>query len=259
VIENRPGAGGNIGTEAVATSTADGYTLLLVGSFNAINATLYERLNFDFTRDIEPVAGIMRNPLVLEVHPSVPAKTVPDLIAHARTSPGKLNVGTGGNGSPQHMASELFRIMTGVDLVLVHYRGSGPMLTDLLSGELDVAFEPMLSSIEHIRSGKLRALAVTTTSRSQALPDVPTVSEFVPGYETSGWTGIGVRKTTPAEIVEMLNREINMGLADATIRARLAELGGVPLTGSPSDFAKLIAEEIEKWAKVIRAANIKPT
>jgi tripartite-type tricarboxylate transporter receptor subunit TctC len=259
VIENRPGAGGNIGTEVVATAPPDGYTLLLVGSFNAINATLYEKLNFDFVRDFTPVAGIMRNPLVLEVHPSIPARTVPDFIAYVKANPGKLNVGTGGIGSPQHMASELFKVMAGVDMVHVHYRGSAPMLTDLLRGELHVSFDPMLSSIEHIRSGKLRALAVTTTTRSAALPDVPTVGEFLPGYETSGWTGIGVRKNTPTEIVEKLNREISAALADDAIKARLADLGGTPLAGSPSDFARLIAEETEKWARVIRTANIKPS
>ena len=258
VIDNRPGAAGNIGTEVVTTSLPDGYTLLLAGSFNAINATLYENLKFDFLRDIAPVAGIMRNPLVMVVNPSVPANTVPEFIAYAKANPGKLNVGTGGNGSPGHMASELFKMMAGVNVVHVPYRGSAPMLTDLLRGELHVTFDPMLSSLEHIRAGMLRVLAVTTAGRSDALPGVPTVGEFVPGYETSGWTGIGVRKNTPAEIVEKLNREVNAGLADTTIKTRLADLGGTPLTGPPSDFGKLIAEETEKWAKVIRAANIKP-
>ena len=258
VIENRPGAGGNIGTEVVANAPADGYTLLLAGSFNAINATLYDQLNFDFLRDIEPVAGIMRNPLVMEVHPSVPVKTISEFIAYAKDNPGKINVGTGGNGSPQHMAGELFKMMTGVDIVHVHYQGSAPMLTDLLRGEVHVTFDPMIASIDHIRTGKLRALGVTTATRSQALPDVPAVTEFVQGYVSSGWTGIGVPKNTPAEIVERLNREINAGLAEAAVSARLAALGGAPLTGSPADFAKLIAEETEKWAKVIRAANIKP-
>lgn len=258
VIENRPGAGGNIGTEAAVNSPADGYTLLLAGSFNAINASLYDKLSFDFIRDIEPVAGIMRNPLVMEVHPSVPVKTIPEFIAYAKANPGKLNVGTGGNGSPQHMAGELFKMMTGVDIVHVHYLGSAPLLTDLLRGEVHVTFDPMIASIDHIRAGKLRALGVTTAARSEALPDVPAVAEFVPGYVSSGWTGIGVSKGTPAEIVERLNREINAGLADTDIRKRLAELGGTPLSGSPSDFAKLISDETEKWAKVIRAANIKP-
>jgi len=258
IVENRPGAGGSIGTEVVVTSPPDGHTLLLAGSFNAINATIYDKLNFNFIRDIAPVAGIMRNPLVMEVNPSVPVKTVPEFIAYAKANPGKLNVGTGGNGSPGHMAVELFKMMTGVNLVHVHYRGSAPMLTDLLGGQVHVTFDPMLSSIEHIRSGKLRALGVTTASRSDALPDVPTVGEFVPGYETSGWTGIGAPSNTPAEIVEKLNRETNAGLADAAIRSRLADLGGTPLAGSPNDFGKLIVDETERWAKVIRAANIKP-
>jgi tripartite-type tricarboxylate transporter receptor subunit TctC len=258
VIENRPGAGGNIGTEAVVTSPPDGYTLLLVGSFNAINATLYEKLNFNFIRDIAPVAGIMRNPLVMEVNPSVPVKTVPEFIAYAKANPGKLNMASAGNGSPQHMAGELFKMMTGVDMVHVPYRGSAPMLTDLLRGDLHVTFDPMLSSIEHIRAGKLRALAVTTATRSQAFPDIPTIGEFVPGYESSGWVGLGVPRRTPTEIVEKLSREVNAGLADATLKARLADLGGTPLAGSPTDFGKLIAEQTDRWAKVIRTANIKP-
>jgi tripartite-type tricarboxylate transporter receptor subunit TctC len=258
VIDNRPGAGGSIGTEVVATSLPDGYTLLLAGSFNTINAALYDNLKFDFLRDISPVAGIMRNPLVMVVNPSVPANTVPEFIAYAKTNPGQLNVGTGGNGSPQHMASELFKLMADVNLAPVHYRGSTPMLTDLLRGELHVAFEPMLAAIEHVRAGKLRALAVTTANRSPALPDTPTIGEFVLGFETSGWTGVGVRKGAPPEIVEALNREVNAGLADAAIRTRLADLGGVPLGGSSTDFAKLIAAETEKWNKVVRAANIKP-
>ena len=258
VIENRPGAGGTIGTEAVVTSPADGYTLLLAGSFNAINATLYDKLNFNFIRDIAPVAGIMRNPLVMEVNPSVPAKTVAEFIAYAKANPGKLNMGSAGNGSPQHMAGELFKMMAGVDMVHVPYRGSAAMLTDLLRGELHVAFDPMLSSIEHIRAGRLRALAVTTATRSEALPDIPTVGESVPGYESSGWVGIGVPRNTPIEIIEKLNSEINAGLANSKIKARLAELGGTPLAGSPADFGKLIAEQTDRWAKVIRAANIKP-
>ena len=258
VIENRPGAGGNIGTEAVVTAPADGYTLLLAGSFNAINATLYDKLNFNFIRDIAPVAGIMRNPLVMVVNPSVPAKTVAEFITYAKANPGKLNMGSAGNGSPQHMAGELFKMMAGVNMVHVPYRGSAAMLTDLLRGELHVAFDPMLSSIEHIRAGKLRALAVTTATRSEALPDIPTVGEFVPGYESIGWVGIGVPKNTPIEIIEKLNGEINAGLADSKIKARLADLGGTPLAGSPTDFGKLIAEQTDRWAKVIRAANIKP-
>jgi tripartite-type tricarboxylate transporter receptor subunit TctC len=257
IIENRPGAGGSIGTETVVKSPPDGYTLLLAGSFNAINATLYDKLNFDFVRDIAPVAGIMRNPLVMEVNPSVPVKTVAEFIAYAKANPGKLNVGTGGIGSPQHMAGELFKLMAGVNLVYVHYRGSGPLLTDLLGEQVQGTFDPMLSSIEHIRSGKLRPLAVTTATRSEALPDIPTMGEFLPGYESSGWVGLGVPRNTPAEVVEKLNREINTGLADTSIKARLADLGGTPLAGSPTDFGKLIAEETEKWGKVIRAVNIK--
>jgi tripartite-type tricarboxylate transporter receptor subunit TctC len=259
VIENRPGAGGNIGTEMVTTAAPDGYTLLLVGSFNAINATLYDNLNFDFIRDIAPVAGIMRNPLVLVVSPSVQIQTVPELIAYARANPGKLNVGTGGIGSPQHMAGELFKIMSGTDMVFVHYRGSGPMLTDLIRAEVHVTFEPQLSSMEHIRAGTLRALAVTTKTRSAALGGIPTVGEFVPGDETSGGTGVGVPVGTPAEVIDRLNSEIKAGLAHEPIKLRLLDLGATPLPGSPSDFAKLIVEETEKWAKVIRAAKIKAT
>ena len=258
VIENRPGAGGNIGTEAVVTSPADGYTLLLVGSFNAINATLYDKLNFNFIRDIAPVAGIMRNPLVMAVNPSVPAKTVAEFIAYAKANPSKLNMASAGNGSPQHMAGELFKMMAGVNMVHVPYRGSAALLNDLFRGEVHVAFEPMLSSIEHIKAGKLRALAVTTATRSVALPDIPTVGEFVPGYESFGWVGIGVPRSTPIEIIEKLSVEINAGLADSKIRARLADLGGTPLAGSPADFGKLITEQTDRWAKVIRAANIKP-
>ena len=258
IIENIPGAGGNIGTEAAATSPQDGYTLLLAGSFNAINATLYNKLSFNFLRDIAPVAGIMRNPLVMEVSPSVPANTVPEFIAYAKANPGKLNMASTGNGSPQHMAGELFKIMTGVDMVHVPYSGSGPMLTDLLRGEQHVTFDPMLTSIGHIKAGRLRALAVTTATRSPAFPDIPTVGEFVPGYQTSGWVGVGVPKNTPAEIIEKLSREVNAGLADPAIKARLTDLGGTTLVGSPADFGKLIAEETDRWAKVIRAAGIKP-
>jgi tripartite-type tricarboxylate transporter receptor subunit TctC len=258
IIENRTGAGGNIGTEAVVTAPADGYTLLVAGSFNAINATLYDKLNFNFIRDIAPVAGIMRNPLIVEVTPSFPTKSVGEFIAYAKAKPGKLNMGSAGIGTPQHMAGELFKVMAGVDMVHVPYRGSGPMLTDLLRGELHVAFDPMLSSIEHIRAGRLRALAVTTATRSERLPDIPTVAESVSGYESFGWVGIGVPRNTRIDIIERINGEINAGLANAKIKARLEDLGSTTLGGSPADFGTLIAEQTDRWAKVIRAANIKP-
>jgi tripartite-type tricarboxylate transporter receptor subunit TctC len=258
IIENRPGAGGAIGTEAVVTSPADGYTLLLAGSFNAIGATLYDKLSYNFIRDIAPVAGVMRNPLIMVVNASFPAKTVSEFITYAKANPGKLNMGSAGNGSPQHMAGELFKMMADVNLIHVPYRGSAAFLTDLLRGELHVAFDPMLSSIEHIRAGRLRALGVTTATRSEALPDVPTVGEAVPGYESSGWVGIGVPRKTPIEIIEKLNGEINAGLADPKIKARLVDLGGTALAGSPADFGNLVAEQTDRWAKVIRAANIKP-
>ena len=258
IIENRTGAGGNIGTEAVVTAPADGYTLLVAGSFNAINATLYDKLNFNFIRDIAPVAGIMRNPLIMEVTPSFPTKSVGEFIAYAKADPGKLNMGSAGIGTPQHMAGELFKVMAGVDMVHVPYRGSGPMLTDLLRGELHVAFDPMLSSIEHIRAGRLQALAVTTATRSERLPDIPTVAESVSGYESFGWVGIGVPRNTRIDIIERINGEINAGLANAKVKARLEDLGSTTLGGSPADFGKLIAEQTDRWATVIRAANIKP-
>ena len=258
VIENRPGAGTNIATEAVVRAPPDGYTLLTVGAPAAINATLYDKLNFNFIRDIAPVASIIREPLVMVVNPSVPAKTVPEFIAYAKANPGKLNMASVGNGSSPHVAGELFKMMTGVNMVHVGYRSSGPALIDLLGGQVQVMFNGAGSAIEHIRAGKLRALAVTTATRSEALPEVPTVGKFVPGYEASAFFGIGAPKNTPAEIVEKLNKEINAGLADPKIKARLAELGGDVLALSPADFGKLIAEETEKWAKVIRAANIKP-
>jgi tripartite-type tricarboxylate transporter receptor subunit TctC len=258
VIENRPGAGSNIATEAVVRAPSDGYTLLLVSAPAAINATLYEKLSFNFIRDIAPVASISHVPHVMVVHPSFPAKTVPEFIAYAKANAGKINMASAGNGSTPHVAGELFKMMAGVNLIHVPYRSAGPALTDLLGGQVQVMFDNMASSIEHIRAGKLRPLAVTTTMRSETLPDVPTVSEFVPGYEVSNWFGVGAPKATPAEILDRLNKEINASLADPKLRARLADLGGTPLVGSPADFGKLIAAETEKWAKVIRAANIKP-
>jgi tripartite-type tricarboxylate transporter receptor subunit TctC len=256
-IENRPGAGGNIGTEAVVTADPDGYTLLLAGSFNAINATLYEKLNFNFIRDVAPVAGIMRIPLIMVVNPSLPVRSVAELIAYAEANPGKLNFGSAGNGSPQHMAGALFKIMAGIDIVHVRYRGSSAMLTDLLRGEIQLAFDPILSSLEHIKSGKLRALAVTTATKSPALPDIPPVGEVVLGYESVGWVGIGVPQRTPIQIIEKLNVQINAALEDPGIKVRLADLGGAPLPGSPADFGRLIAEQTERWGNVIRTAQIK--
>jgi tripartite-type tricarboxylate transporter receptor subunit TctC len=258
VIENRPGAGTNIATEAVVRAAADGYTLLLVNTANAINATLYDKPNFNFIRDVAPVAGIMVVPNVMVVHPSVPAKTVPEFIAYAKANLGKINMGSGGIGGPSHVAGELFKMMAGVDLVHVPYRGVAPALTDLLAGQVQVIFSTMTGSIEYIRAGTLRALAVTTAMRAEALPDIPTVGEFVPGYEASAWYGLGAPKNTPAEIVAKLNNEINAGLADPKLRARLADLGGTVLAGSPADFSKLMAEETDKWAKVIKSAGIKP-
>jgi len=257
IVENRPGAGGNIGAEAVVRAPPDGYTLLLVGNSSAINATLYDKLNFNVVRDIAPVASISREPNVMVVNPSVPAKTVPEFIAYAKANAGKLNMASGGNGSPSHVSGELFKMMAGVNLVHVPYRGAGPALTDLFGGQVQVYFAVMGSSVEYISAGKLRALAVTTATRSEALPDIPTMNEFVPGYEASAFYGLGSPKNTPAEIVDRLNKEINAALADSKIKARLAELGGTVLPGSPADFGKLIADETEKWGKVIRAANIK--
>ena len=258
VIENRTGAGGNIATEAVVLAPADGHTLLLTSMGNAVNASLFERLNYNFLRDVAPVAGISREPLGMEVHPSFPAKTVSELITYAKANPGKINYGSAGVGSSLHMAGELFKLMAGIDLVHVPYRGSPPALTDLLAGQLQLMFSSLPPSVEYVRSGRLRALAVTTATRSQALPDIPVVADFLPGYEASAWYGIGAPKDTPSWIVERLNAEINAGLEDAKLKTRLTELGSIPFTGSPSDFGKHLASETEKWAKVVRAANIKP-
>jgi tripartite-type tricarboxylate transporter receptor subunit TctC len=258
VIENRPGGGNNIGTEVAVRAPADGYTLLMAVSPNAINATLYEKLKFNFIRDIAPVAGIMRVPNVMVVNPSLPVKTVLEFIAYAKTNPGKINFASSGNGSTLHLSGELFKVMTGVTMVHVPYRGGPPAaVTDMLGGQVQVMFDNMTYSIEHIRAGKLRALAVTTATRWAGLPDIPTVGDFVPGFEVSAWYGVGVPGNTPADIVEKLNKEINAALADPNMKARLSDLGGTVLPGSPADFGKLIAEETEKWAKVIRAANIK--
>ncbi len=258
IIENRPGGGNSIGTEAVVRAPADGYTLLLCGIFNATNATIYDKLlNYNFIRDIAPVAGVIRDAWVLVVNPSVPAKSIPEFIAYAKANPGRINMASAGTGAGSHVAGELFKMMAGVDLVHVPYRGGGPALTDLIAGQVQVMFATTISSIEYIKAGKLRALAVTTATRWDELPDIPTVDEFVPGYEASYWAGIGAPKNTPTEVVEKLNKEINAGLADPKIKARLAELGSTTLAGSPADFGTLIAEETEKWGKVIRAANIK--
>ena len=258
VIENRPGAGANIAAAAVVKAPADGYTLIFANTVNAINVTLYDNLSFNFIRDIAPVSGISRSAGVMEINPSVPAKTVPEFIAYAKANPGKINMATGGNGSAPHIYGELFKMMAGVELVPVHYRGSAPALTDLLGGQVQVMFDVMASSIEYIRTEKLRALAVTTAVRSEELPNLPTVGDFVPGYEASGWNGVGAPKNTPAEIIEKLNKEINAGLADTKMKGRIADLGAAVLPGSPADFGKLIVEETEKWAKVIKFAHIQP-
>ena len=257
IIENRPGGGTNIATEAVVNAAADGYTLLLAGLPNASNASLFGKLNFNFIRDIIPVAGIVRIPNVIVVNPSVPAKTVPEFIAYAKANPGKVNMASAGNASAGHLAGELFKMLAGVNLVHVPYRGNGPALTDLLGGQVEVLFASLPSSIEYIKAGKLRGLAITSAKRSEALPDLPTVGEFVPGYEMSAWFGVGVPKGTPAEVIETINKEINAGLADPKLMVRLADVGGISIAGSPGDFGKYIADETEKWAKVVRAANIK--
>jgi tripartite-type tricarboxylate transporter receptor subunit TctC len=258
IIENRPGAGGNIGTEAVVRAAADGYTLLLIGPNNAISATLYDNLNFDFIRDIAPVAGIMRAPNVMEVNPGVPVKTVPEFIAYAKANPGRINFASSGIGTSIHMSGELFNMMSGINMLHVPYRGAAQAVTDLLGGQVQVMFDSLPASIEHIRTGKLRALAVTTAKRSDSLPHIPTVGEFVPGYEASQWYGLGTPKNTPAEIVDKLNKGINAALANDKLKARLADLSGTVLPGSPADFGKLIADETQKWGKVIKAASIKP-
>jgi tripartite-type tricarboxylate transporter receptor subunit TctC len=257
VIENRAGAGGNIGTEAVVKAPADGYTLLQIVTPNAINAALYTNLGFNFIRDIAPVIGIMRVAYVIVVHPSVPAATIPEFIAYAKTNPGKINYGSAGNGTPQHISCELFKMMAGVNLVHVPYRGGAPATTDLVGGHLQVIFSPVPESIEHIKAGKLRPLAVTTATRLDVLPNVPTVGDFVPGYEASGFAGIGAPKSTPVEVIDKLNKEIGAGLADPKIKARIAELGGTVLAGSPAAFGTLISDDTEKWGKVIKFADIK--
>jgi tripartite-type tricarboxylate transporter receptor subunit TctC len=258
IIDNRSGAGNNIGTEAVVGAAPDGYTLLLVNPANAINATLYEKLPFNFIRDIAPVAGIIRVPNVMEVNPAVPAKTVAEFIAYAKANPGKVNMASSGNGTSIHVSGELFKMMTGVDMLHVPYRGSAPALTDLMGGQVQVLFDNMPSSVEYIKAGKLRPLAVTTTARSDALPGVPTVAETVPGYEASAWFGLGAPKGTPPEIVDKLNAAVNAGLADPKLKTRLADLGGSMLVGTPADFGKIIAEETEKWAKVVKFSGARP-
>jgi len=257
VIENRPGAATNLATESVVRAPADGYMLLMANTAAAINATLYDKLNFNFVRDMAAVGGVMRGGYVVEVHPSFPAKTLAEFIAYAKANPATINMGSAGSGASDHMAGELFKMMTGVNLVHVPYRGAAPALADLLGAQVQVMFGSLPASIEYIRSGKLRGLAVTTSTRSDALPDLPTVGDLVPGYEASGWYGVCAPSRTPVEIVDKLNLEINAALADPKLKARLAELGGAALPGSPADFAKLIAEETEKWGKVVRAANIK--
>jgi tripartite-type tricarboxylate transporter receptor subunit TctC len=257
VIENRPGAGTNVATEAVVRAPADGYTLLMVLPPNAINATLYQKLNFNFIRDIAPVAGLIRTPLFMEVNPSLPAKTVPEFIAYAKANPNKISMASAGIGTSGHVAGELFKMMADVDMVHVPYRGGAPAIMDLLGGQVQVLFDPVSSSTEYIRAGKLHALAVTTATRSEAFPDVPTVADFVPGYEASAFFGVGAPRNTPADIIEKLNKEINAGLADPKLKARLADLGGTVIAGSPADFGRLLVDETEKWAKVVKFAGMK--
>jgi tripartite-type tricarboxylate transporter receptor subunit TctC len=257
VVENRPGGAGNIGTEAVVRSPADGYTLLMIDVSPAINATLFNKLNFDFIRDVAPVANIVRVPNVMVVNPAFPAKTVPEFIAYAKANPGKISLASAGIGTVNHLSGELFKAMAGVDMAPVPYRGGGPAIADLLGGQVDVTFAVVTTAIEYIRAGKLRALAVTSATRQEALPDIPTVADFLPSYEASGWFGLFAPKNTPAEIVDKLNKEINAALADPKVKARLADLGSTVVPGSPADFGKLVVDDKEKWAKVIRAANIK--
>ena len=257
VIENRPGAGGNIGTEAVVRAAPDGYTLLYVTTANAVSATLFDKLNFNFIRDIAPVAAIVRFPYIMVVNPSVPAKTLPEFIAYAKANPGKINMASPGIGSTPHVNGELFKMMTGTNLVHVPYRSAAAVMTDLLSGQVQLYFGTTASSLEYVRTGKLRALAVTIERRLDALPDIPTVGDFVPGYEATNWYGIGAPRNTPVEVIEKLNKETNAGLADPKIKARIADLGGSPLTGSPADFGRLIADETEKWGKVVKFVGIK--
>jgi tripartite-type tricarboxylate transporter receptor subunit TctC len=258
VIENRPGAGTNIATESVVRAAADGYTRLMIGPSSAVNATLYDKLNFVFLRDIAPVASMIRQPQVLLANPSLAAKSVPELITYAKANPGRITMASAGIGSTGHLVGEFFKMTAGVDFVHVPYRGAGPALTDLLGGQVLMSFAGISGSIEYVRSGKLRALAITTAARSEALPDVPTVSEFLPGFEAGDWLGVGAPRNTPAEIIERLNKEITAGVADPKIKARFADLGGTPLALAPAEFGKLLADETQKWAKVIRAANIKP-
>jgi len=258
VVENRTGAATNIATEAVVRAAPDGYMLLFVTATNAINTTLYEKLSFNLSRDVAPVASLIRAPSVLEVNPSVPAKTVPEFIAYAKANPGKLTMASSGIGTPSHVFGELFKVMTGVNLMHVPYRGAAPTASDLLAGQVQVFFDPMANSIAYIKAGKVRALAITSAKRSEALPDVPSVSEFVPGYEASFWFGVGAPKATPDEIVDKLNKEVNAALDDPKMKTRLLDLGGAPMPMTPADFGKFIADETEKWGKVIKSAGIKP-
>jgi tripartite-type tricarboxylate transporter receptor subunit TctC len=258
IVDNRPGAGGNIGAEQVVRAEPDGYALLSVSAPNAINATLYTNLNFNFVRDIAPVASIMRVPLVMEVNPSVPVHTVPEFIAYAKANPGKISYASAGIGTPQHVSAELFKLLTGVNMVHVPYRGAAPALQDLIGGQVQVMIDTTPASMQHIKSGRVRPLAVTTAKRADVLPDLPTVGDFVPGYEATSWFGIGAPRNTPAAVIATLNKEINAGLEDSKIKARLIDLGGILLPGSPADFGKLIAAETEKWAKVVKFSGAKP-